>query len=380
MSAVEARSLAPAGQSPLGPGRRIVFVSWRDLAHPQAGGSEVLVDELARACAERGHEVGLMCGSPTAPRRYEVVPLGGEYGQYLRAPLAYARRFRNSDVLVDIENGIPFFSPLWRRGPVVCLVHHVHRHQWRLRFPPPLAALGRALEERVMPLVYSRSLFLCVSPSTALALGGIGVPAERIRVLPMGVDTGRVASEERSPTPLFLALGRLVPHKRLDLLMRMWEKVRDRVGGRLVIVGDGPERARLQRLAGNGVEVMGRVSEGEKQQLLSRAWLLVHSALHEGWGIVVTEAAAAGTPTLAFDVPGVRDAVQDGETGVLARTEAELTHEWISLAEDRGRRERMGAAARHHAEGISWTDTVDTFLAVLDEAVRRDGSKAASRT
>ena len=375
MSAVEARSHAPAAHSPLGVGRRIVFVSWRDLAHPQAGGSEVLIDELARACADRGHEVGLMCGSPTAARRYEVVPLGGEYGQYLRAPLAYARQFREADVLVDVENGIPFFSPLWRRGPVVCLVHHIHEDQWRLRFPAPLASLGRVLEERAMPLVYRRALFLCVSPSTASALCGIGVPSERIRVLPMGVDAGPVA-DQRSPTPLYVALGRLVPHKRLDLLLQIWEQVRDRVGGRLVIAGDGPERARLQGLAGDGIEVVGRVSDSEKQQLLSQAWLLMHSAVHEGWGIVVTEAAAAGTPTLAFDVPGVRDAVQDGETGVLARSEAEFAGAWISLAADRWRREQMGAAARRHAEGISWSDTVDTFLAVLEEAIRRSGAGA----
>jgi glycosyltransferase involved in cell wall biosynthesis len=378
MSAVEARRHAPAGHSPLGVGRRIVFVSWRDLAHPQAGGSEVLIDELARACADRGHEVALMCGSPTAARRYEIVPLGGEYGQYLRAPLAYARRFQESDVLVDVENGIPFFSPLWRRGPVVCLVHHIHQDQWKLRFPTPLAVLGRVLEERAMPLVYRRSLFLCVSPSTAFALSGIGVPTERIRVLPMGVDAGPV-SDQRSSTPLYLALGRLVPHKRLDLLLQIWEQVRGRVGGRLVIAGEGPERQRIESLAGDGVEVVGRVSDAEKRELLSRAWLLVHSAFQEGWGIVVTEAAAAGTPTLAFDVPGVRDAVHDGETGVLARTEAEFAGEWISLAADRWRRERMGAAARRHAEGISWSDTVDTFLGVLGEAVRRDGSKAVIR-
>ena len=156
-------SPSAAGPEPAG-GRRIAFVSWRDLAHPQAGGSEVLTDHLATACLERGHQVGLMCGSPTAPRGYEVVPLGGAYGQYLRAPIVHARRFRDWDVLVDIDNGIPFFSPLWRRGPIVCLVHHLSAEQWRLRFPRPVAAFGRTLEDRAMPYASIAGRCSCAFP------------------------------------------------------------------------------------------------------------------------------------------------------------------------------------------------------------------------
>jgi glycosyltransferase involved in cell wall biosynthesis len=358
-------------------GRRIAFVSWRDLAHPQAGGSEVLTDQLARACVERGHEVGLMCGSPTGDRAYRVLALGGQYGQYVRAPLSYARHFRGWDVLVDNDNGIPFFSPLWRRGPVVCLVHHLSRDQWSLRFPRPIAALGRALEERAMPSVYRRSLFLCVSPSTAAALGELGVPTDRIRVLPMGAPATSGSDRLRSASPLFLSLGRLVPYKRLDMLLEIWRVVHSTVGGRLVIAGDGPERARLERLAGEGVVITGRVSEDEKQRLLHSAWLLVHPALHEGWGMVISEAAHAGTPTLAFDVPGVRDAVSDGETGLLAGSERDFEREWVALARDPGRRERMGTAARLDAARTPWSATVDAFIGVLEEAVRR-GRPAAS--
>jgi glycosyltransferase involved in cell wall biosynthesis len=359
--------------------RRIVFLSWRDLAHPQAGGSELLIDRLAAGCVERGHEVSLMCGSPTALRPYRVVPLGGTYGQYVRAPLAYARRFRGWDLVVDNANGIPFFSPLWRRGPVVCLVHHVHRDQWSLRFPRPVAAFGRALEERGMPLVYRHGLFICVSPSTASALESLGVPSERIRILPLGVDIPPDRSEGRSPSPLFVALGRPVPHKRLDLLLRIWESVRDQIGGCLVIAGEGPERRRLEGLAGKGVEIRGKVSEAEKRHLLDHAWLLVHTALHEGWGIAICEAAASGTPALAFDVPGVRDVVRNRNTGVLVDSEREFAREWIALAGDPPRREQMGRAARRRAERRPWTATVDTFLSVLEETLR-DGRKARGQS
>lgn len=129
---------------------------------------------------------------------------------------------------------------------------------------------------------------------------------------------------ERSPEPLFVAVGRLVEYKRIDLLLRLWERVRPVTGGRLVIVGDGPERDRLTQLAGPGVEFAGHVSEAEKHRLLCAAWLLLHPSAVEGWGLVVTEAATRETPTVAFDVPGLRDSVVDGETGVLAHGESSL--------------------------------------------------------
>ena len=347
---------------------RFLFLTWRDLAHPQAGGSEVLVDRLAVGLVERGHEPAVLCGGPVAPRPYPVVDAGGTYSQYLRAPFAYRRHFADVDLVVDVENGIPFFSPLWRRKPVVCLVHHVHEDQWATRFPGPVARLGRVLEGRAMPAVYGRSLFLAVSESTRHALTAIGVPDTRVRVITEGVEADQ-AVVDRSPTPLFTVLGRLVPHKRVDLVLRAWRVIQPIVGGELVVIGDGPERQRLERLAGPGVTFAGHTSEEEKWRLLRRSWFLVHGAHHEGWGIAVIEAAACGTPTLAFDVPGVRDAVVDGETGVLVDFEAELAGAWVTLASDEPWRARLGAAARARAAALSWNATVTQFLAVADEAV-----------
>ena len=357
---------------------RVLFLAWRDLAHPQAGGSEVLVDRLALGLIERGHEAAVLCGGPVAPRPYPVVDAGGTYTQYLRAPFAYRRHFSDVDLVVDVENGIPFFSPLWRRKPVLCLVHHVHEDQWAMRFSRPVARLGRALEGRAMPAVYGRSLFLAVSESTRRSLTEIGVPDSRIRVITEGVDVGRAAPDApRSPTPLFVVLGRLVPHKRVDLVLRTWRVVRQSVGGELVVIGDGPERERLEAIGGPGVTFAGHVSEDEKWQLLSRAWLLVHGAHHEGWGIAVVEAAACGTPALAIDVPGVRDAVVDGETGVLVDYETELAAAWVHLSADAQGRKRLGDAARRRAAALSWDATVSQFVAIAAEAVAMERMAAA---
>src|SRR3954453_24005125 len=100
---------------------RVLFVAWRDLAHPKAGGSEVVVDFLARGLQERGHDVTLLCAGPFAPRDFPVGDKGRSYGQYLKPAVRYASRFRDVGLVVDVVNGMPYFSPLWRRAPRLAL-------------------------------------------------------------------------------------------------------------------------------------------------------------------------------------------------------------------------------------------------------------------
>jgi glycosyltransferase involved in cell wall biosynthesis len=353
------------------PARHIVFVSWRDLANPRAGGSEVLVDRLADGMTARGDRVTLLCGGPVAERRYQVVRNGGTYTQFLRAPLAY-RRLGGCDLLVEVCNGMPFFAPAWSRRPMVCLVNHVHTELWDVRLPRPLAAVGRYTESVLMPWAHRKNLFLTVSSSTAQALTDLGVRPDQIRQVCNGVEPPQPLTP-RSPEPLFLALGRLTDYKRIDLLLRLWERVRHVVGGQLVIAGDGPERARIEALAGPGVVVRGRVSEEEKHRLLCSAWMLLHPAMIEGWGIVIVEAAIRGTPGIGFDVPGLRDSVVDGETGLLVRNEGQFASAWASLALDHRTRERLGRRARERALRLHWSAAVEGFADVADEAVARAG-------
>jgi glycosyltransferase involved in cell wall biosynthesis len=348
---------------------RIAFMSWRDLANDLAGGSEIFVDRLAVRLMDMGHEVAHLCGGPVGERPYPVIDLGGTFTQYTRAPFVHHRTVRDWDLLVDTENGLPYFSPLWRRKPILAFVHHVHSDQWDQRFPPALAAVGRFTEAKIMPLVYRRVPFVAVSPSTASALADIGVDRSRIHLLHPGVDPPAIANVERSEDPLFVCAGRLMPHKRVDLLLRVWERVRPVVGGRLIVIGEGPERTSLEALAGDGVEFAGRVDEEKKWLLLSQAWGLVHPARHEGWGIVITEAALVGTPSIGFGVPGVRDAIVDGESGILVESKDDLVRRWIELATDTTMRSRLSEGARRHGTNFGWDQVARDFAVIATNVV-----------
>lgn len=345
---------------------RIAFMSWRDLANEQAGGSEVFIDRLAVALQGMGHEVAHLCGGPVGVRAYPVFNMGGTYSQYARAPFVHHRVARDWDLLVDTENGLPYFSPLWRNKPILACVYHVHSEQWSQRFPPPVAAVGRFVESKIMPIVYRRVPFMTISSSTASALEDIGIERSRIHVLHSGVDEPSVIVGERSVEPLFICAGRLVPHKRIDLLLRVWDLVRPVVGGTLMVMGDGPDRTALEALAGDGVVFTGRVGEDEKWRLLGQAWALIHPAHHEGWGIVIIEAAEVGTPAIGFNVPGVKDAIVNGETGILADSEAELARQWIAIARDKSLRDLLSNGARRYASNFRWDQVARDFSVIAN--------------
>lgn len=348
---------------------RIAFLAWRDTAHPQAGGSEVVVDQLATRLTDRGHQVQLLHGGRSGDHAYRSIRTGGDYSQYALTPLAFYRNCKNADVVVDVENGIPFFAPLWQRRPVVGLVHHIHTDQWAMQFPKPIAAVGRWLEGWLFPRLYRRAPFVSVSPSTTEGLVKLGVARGHVTTIEMGLDFTPLQPNP-SPTPRFVVLSRLVPHKRVELALQMWETVRPHTGGSLVIVGDGPELEKLRSIAGADVEFTGWVDEERKRFELSHAWLLIHPAHHEGWGTVVMEAAAASVPTLAFDVPGVRDSVANGVSGVLAADEDDFVAQWVRLATDSSARAQMAIAAHDRAATFTWDRAVDMFEAVLNHAVR----------
>jgi glycosyltransferase involved in cell wall biosynthesis len=358
--------------------KHIAFVAWRDLANPDAGGSELLIDRLAHGLVERGSSVTLLCGGPVGARPYRVVRNGGTFSQFAIAPVAGSRHVRHCDLVVEVCNGMPFLVPLWTRRPTMCLVNHVHTDLWPLRFPPPIAAIGQRIEAVAMPWAHRKNLFVTVSASTFANLREIGVGADRIRLICNGVEPAPPPAP-RSPAPLFLALGRLAQYKRIDLLIRLWDRVRQVTGGQLVIAGDGAERERLRAMAGPDVVFTGRVSEEKKHQLLSAAWILLHPARMEGWGIVITEAAARGTPAIGFNVPGVRDSVVHGQTGLLVGSETEFASAWASLAIDKRTRGGMGLAARDRALQLHWSAAVDAFSLAAHEAMTRAPARRGAR-
>jgi glycosyltransferase involved in cell wall biosynthesis len=361
---------------------RILVLSWRDLGHPEAGGSELFMVRAAAGLARRGHDVTVLCGGYAGAPAEDVIEgvrylrRGSRYSVYLRAARHLAATRDRYDVVLDIQNGVPFWSPVFTDVPVVNLVHHVHREQWRIFFGPGLAQLGWFLESRCAPAVYRRSDYLTVSEPTREELGRLGIAAHRVQVVPVGFDPPAPAERLASATPRLVTVGRLVPHKRVELAVDAVAALRDRFPGlTLTVVGQGGWQDRIREHAArlgvaDAVEFTGFVDDQTKNRLLAEAWVHALPSVKEGWGLVVLEAAAWGVPTVAFrDAGGTRDSVVDGVTGLLASDAADFTAKVATLLADRARRERMAVACREHSRSYTWDHTTRAVETALVAAV-----------
>ena len=361
--------------------RRIHFVAWRDLDDPEAGGSELHAHKVASLWAEAGLDVtfrtSAVPGGPPALTRdgYRVVRRAGRYAVFPGAAWEGIRMGqRRGDALVEIWNGMPFFSPLWYRGPRVIFLHHVHAEMWGMVLPSALARLGDTVERRLAPPVYRRSRVVTLSESSRREIEEmLGLRADRITVAPPGVDArftpGTAAL--RSPVPLVVAVGRLVPVKRFDLLLRALARVkREQPALEAVIVGEGYERPALESLraelgATDWVQLPGRVGEDALLSWYRRAWVVASSSQREGWGMTLTEAAACGTPSVATNIAGHADAVLDGESGLLVDDGDELAPALARVLGDEVLRSRLAKGALARARWFTWDATAGRALEAL---------------
>jgi glycosyltransferase involved in cell wall biosynthesis len=362
-------------------GLRVLLLSWRDVRHPEGGGAELFLERIASGLSERGHQVTIQCAAYPGAARDELVGgvrfvrRGGRFTVYLRAALTLLRRPRSHDVVVDVQNGVPFWAPLFTRAKIVNLTHHVHREQWRVIFGPTGARFGWWLESRLAPRVYRRCRYVAVSRATRLDLIDLGVRAASVRVIYNGHDVGaaaavgeRLVPSPRSPHPTLLVLGRLVPHKRVETAIETLAQLRsEQPDLRLVVVGHGYWEASLRELAqrlgvSDAVRFAGYVDDATKHRLLADAWLHLMPSVKEGWGLAVIESAAHGTPTVAFrSAGGTVESVVHGETGLLVDDPAGMVDAVRLLLIDHELRHRLGAAARRHADRFTWAGTVAAF-------------------
>jgi glycosyltransferase involved in cell wall biosynthesis len=377
--------------------RRVQMMAWRDLDDPEAGGSEVYASTIAELWAQAGIDVTMLTsavrGHPQQVGRagYRVIRRFGRYSVFPRMAVAGALGHPSRpDGLIEIWNGMPFFSPLWARCPRVVFLHHVHAEMWDMALAQAsLARLGKFLEFQAAPPLYRGSRIVTLSPSSRREIvERLGLPASNISVVPPGVDSrfspGGQA-DQKADHPLVVAVGRLVPVKRFDVLIDVLVEVRRRHPTlRAVIAGEGYERRALEARvdaarASDWLSLPGRLSDDEIVRLYRRAWVAAATSLREGWGMTLTEAAACGTPAVATAITGHIDAVTEGVSGLLVNEDHDMPNGMVraldAVLSDQGLRRRLGAGAMARAEGLSWAATAKgTLIALANEASRTQWS------
>ena len=206
----------------------------------------------------------------------------------------------------------------------------------------------------------------------------------RYRIIPNGVELHdpRLPAAT-SETPLRIAfVGQAVERKGLPLLLRAFEAVRDHVPVELTLVGVGDEDVEPMLHDRRGVRALGRVDDEVKHTMLREADVLCAPSLGgESFGMVLTEAFAAGTPVVASEIAGYVDVVRDGVDGVLvpAGDATALAEELRALALDRPRLARMGSAAEQRAERFAWPRIAEEVLSAYEDAAAMPARTALTR-
>jgi glycosyltransferase involved in cell wall biosynthesis len=366
---------------------KLLLLNWKDVEHPKVGGAELIVHYFAQELVKAGHEVTLVCSSfPGAKPETEIdgvriIRRGSLYTVFWHAYRYYKQLKEKPDFVIEHINTIGWMTPLYvpaekRRAYLNQLAQAV----WMYEFPWPLSWIGFVME-RLQYLLYKTTTFLCYSQSTQDNLISYGIPAENIRQFTMGLDHTRyVPGEKKTKYPLFLFVARLVSMKRPRLCFEAFlEVLKKHPEAKFVFIGQGPEQFFInQAIYDHEVQRSVKVitnaffvdkkSKDPKVTYMQQAWAHVLPSVKEGWGMVVTETAACGTPSIVSNVSGLRDSVQDGKSGVILSenpSKYELAEAMIRIIEDEPLRQKLSAGAIKWAKNFEWEKSYRSYVRAL---------------
>ena len=353
---------------------RILWFNWRDIKHPEAGGAEVLTHEVMRRFIQRGYKITLFCpkveGRPSEEQidGINVIREGGKYTVYGRGRSYFKRNRQKYDLVIDEVNPRPFLNPRILDGkPVVVLFHQMIREEWFYEMPFPLNYICNFYENRWL-IPYRQTPTLTVSMSSKKDLESIGF--KNVDVIPMGISTkslDEIRQKEHDITIAFI--GRLKRHKLPDHAIKAFMKIQKEIPcAKMWVIGDGYMLDELKRLGNKHVTFFGHVSNDVKYDLLSRSHLVLVPSLREGWGLIVTESNAMGTPVVAYDVNGLRDSVIDGRNGVLVKDKnpVSLANSALRILTDEYMLRKFSLNALEYSREFSWDKTASYISAQID--------------
>lgn len=342
----------------------ILWLSWRDVKNPASGGAEKVAIEVASRFAQNGNNVTLFTSrfksskSQETIRRVKIVRRGNLLTCRLFAFLYYIKRADEFNLLIDEINTIPFFSTLYVRNKTVTLIHQLAKEYWFKQTFWPINILGYLLESPILKL-YKNSPTLALGASTRRDLDNIGFT--QIKTYRPGIDFKPQLVTNKNNLILFI--GRLNQAKKPEEAIIAFRQISLNFPyAKLSIIGRGEPGfvKKLQKITAElklkeKVKFEGYVSQKDKVNLLKKAKIMLIPSVREGWGLVATEAQAFACVPVAYNVPGIRDAIENNHTGILTNLNPEsLANSAISLLKNEKLRSILAQNGYQHSLKFSW--------------------------
>jgi glycosyltransferase involved in cell wall biosynthesis len=365
---------------------KILLLNWQDIKNPFGGGAEVYLHQIFKRLAAQGNDVTLLCshfsGAPVEEEidGIHIVRKGNRNFFNYVVPMEYAKRFRHEhyDIVIDDINKIPFYSPIFVRRPLLGMVMHLFDRSIFKEASFPAASYVYCAE-RLALAVYRKIPLVAISESTRKELLVHGCLQDNIYLVPCAVnhETYRLLPGTHRSNPLIGYVGRIKKYKSVDHLLHAFAIVlKELPQAKLVVIGEGDGRPMFQKISQelqieHATTFTGFLPLEEKVQLLNQLQIVVNTSAKEGWGLTVTEANACGAPAIASDVPGLRDAVVDGETGILYEygNIEQLAEKILLLLRDERLRARLKTGALAYAQSLTWDASAKIMLNVIEKVL-----------
>lgn len=341
------------------------------------GGAEVYTMEIAKRLVRQGHNIVLFTSEFPGSSPIEnadgvrIVRGGSKYSVHSHAKKFYRDATAKSrfDIIIDGINTRPFLTPRFANHgeTLFALIFQLAREYWFYETPFPIAVIGYFFLERKWLQPYRDLPTITISKSTQTDL--LRMKFKRTFKVPVGTNVPTSSSVvSKADYPVIIFDGRLGKAKRPDHVLMAFQLVKARFGdSQLWIVGDGPMKKRLQEKSEEGITFFGSVEHLKRIELLKKSWILVNPSVREGFGINIINANAVGTPAIGYDVPGLRDSIVSGATGLLVENGdiRGLADALIKVISDESLRASLSKNAFQYSKLFDWDESARKFLEII---------------
>ena len=358
---------------------RILWLAHRDPQNPRAGGAERTIYEVDTRLIEKGHKIVLLTGGwrGSMPAEnlggIEIHRFGKRLAPHLVLPV-FLLKHQYDIVVNDLGHAVPWISSTILNKHNIIFFHHLHARSLPGQVNPIMAKLITAIE-RCYFILYHGKVLVTESTTSKNDLLKLGIKEDKIIMIPPGVENKLFHPASKSKYPSIVYFGGMRKYKRpLEVLYLLKSLLGKLEYVKLYVIGTGPEERSMKRLANelnmqDCVEFTGRISDKELSDIVASAWLNVHTSVTEGWGYSILEASSAGTPTVAYDVPGVRDAVEDGLNGLKVKDgdRKALADAAFSILTN----SEISWSSIKVSQKYSWDKTAELWIKLFEEVKKR---------
>jgi glycosyltransferase involved in cell wall biosynthesis len=355
---------------------KILWLAHRDPLNPKAGGAERTIFEVGTRLAKRGYDITLLtggwkgCPAVEELNGIQIHRFGKKIAPHLALPIFLLKNHYNL-VVNDLGHAVPWISSSVLGKKNVVFFRHLHARSLPGQVIPIIAKLITSIE-KCYPIIYHKATFVTESSTSKNDLIRLGIGEQRIFVNPPGVDRGIFHPVTKTSYPTIVYFGGMRRYKRpQESILLLRNLINQLEGIKLFIIGSGPEEKALRKLTSelnlqDRVIFKGRVSNIELSDIVASSWLNVHASVTEGWGYSILEASSAGTPTVAYRVPGVSDSVEIGYNGIAVENgnKKALAEAAFSILTDPG---KWWSSSIEVAKKYSWDSTAEIWDGLINK-------------